>query len=42
MTKIMAGGAAAVALGAYLKWAVQPVLGAYRIGRIMGRRQAGK
>ena len=38
----MAGGAAAVTLGAYLKWAVRPVVGAYRTDERIGRGQAGK
>jgi hypothetical protein len=38
--EIIGGGAAAViAAGAYLKWATMPVVGAYRLGREVGRAQ---
>jgi hypothetical protein len=36
--EIIGGSAAAViAAGAYLRWAVRPVIGAYRLGRLAGR-----
>jgi hypothetical protein len=37
-TKIVAGGIVAVGLGAYLRWAVRPVAGSYRLGRAVGAR----
>jgi hypothetical protein len=39
VTAAVLGGAAAVALGAYLRWAVRPVTVAYRIGAAIGRRR---
>jgi hypothetical protein len=43
MTTMIAGGTvAALALAAYVRWAVRPVLLAYRTGECIGRRQAGK
>ena len=36
---IRGGAAAVIGAGAYLKWATVPVLGAYRLGRRMGRMQ---
>lgn len=32
-------GGSAAAAGAYLKWAVRPVLAAYRVGRVAGQLQ---
>ena len=38
---IGASTAAVIAAGAWLKWATLPVVVAYRVGRGMGRLQAG-
>lgn len=35
--KIIGGSVAAVALGAWLRWSVRPVIAAYRLGVSRGR-----